>query len=270
MRSTKPSIKQLVASRLDSDRFLKELQSCLLWDFDQTFEVLKAQKLLTKTRDLVLLRRKSKDLDDWLKTAPLSGKRKAALRRHMHLCEIFQGAFTEIDRQSTALKVWDIQKDYLTLQILGDVERAREQTNRAMWAIPDRQGNVMASIDDRTAVWTFFRHHCDDALVILRQAAKIAGGSEKRRIDPSEMKDLFQLADLYSSMQLTFDHYSLSGWHAGVAGHAIRFYTPVVNSAEASIWGNSRAESSDWLQSRGVRDEMRALVAFAAQRSASE
>jgi len=93
MRSSVPpaksSLKQLATSHLGSDRFLEELKYWLLSDFGRTFEVLKTQKLLTKTRELTKLQNMSQDINNWLKTAPLSGKKKARPRRHTRLCEIF-------------------------------------------------------------------------------------------------------------------------------------------------------------------------------------
>jgi hypothetical protein len=248
------SLKQLATNPDQLPTFIAAVKASLIADFEGTLAILKSQKLLTKTKRLDLLQRIASDLNEWLDSAPLSGKRKALLRRHLQLCERVQIAFSDIDRQSASLDAWSVERDSLLLQVLGDVEREAEAVDQAIRSTVSETSDILESMERRKAYERRFRDHCDYALEILRQAGKTKDGTVNRVLTRTELQELFKLADLYQTVQQLFDQYSFHGWQAKVSNNTVHFWAPVDEFAEATSWAESRTGSDDWVERRAIKE----------------
>ncbi len=266
------SLKQLATAPDQLPIFVAALKTSLVADFEGTLATLKSQKLLTKTKRLEVLQKIATDLSAWVDSAPLSGKRKALLRRHLQLCERIQTAFFEIDRESALLDAWSVEKDSFVLQILGDVEGAAETVDQAIRSAAPKTSNILESMEQRKAYERRFRDHCDYALEILRQAGRTKDGAVKRVLGTDELKKLLTLADLYQTVQQLFDQYSFHGWQVKLSNKSVHFWAPVDEFSEATGWAESRAASDDWVDRRTIKereDKLRTTAHLRRQQGAS-
>lgn len=256
-------LRTLATHQASVEEFLEAVKGLLARDFDETFDHLKTQKLLMKFRSTVSLKKLAADLDAWACSAPLSGKRRTRLRKHLRICERVQGLFCEIDRKAAALTASSADSDCLMLSILGKVELVQEQSNR--------EANEENALFAKRTPWEYInrfnairaqpRDYCDAANLLLREVGSRADSQGRTVLAEQEVEKLFAAAFDFDTVEAMFDNYTFHGWKAEVLPDGLRFVPRVDDFSKAKRWASQRVHASDDIENDEVRDELATLIA---------
>jgi hypothetical protein len=241
--------------------FLRGLKRLLAEDFDETFEYVKTQKLLTKSRSAAHVEKLSADLETWASGAALSGKRRARLIKHLRICKRVQDLFCEIDRKSSTLTAWSADTDALMLSILSRVELVQEQSNQEAEeenSLFERR-TPMQYIERFNAIRAEPRRYCDAANLLLQEVAR-RGSHEGAPPAEEEIRTLFQLASEFATIETMFDNYSFQGWRVDVSAEGLAFIPSASDFLKARHWAVQRVNAADDVEFLDARDEFAKLM----------
>ena len=144
----------------EPSEFAKLLQRQLTTDFDDTFDCVKVQKLLLKRRSTAWISGLQKEMDDWLEHAPLKGKQKARVRRHISVCAAIQEVLEAIDKSAAALRIWQASTEDLLRSIFAWVENRRyEEDDRVKTKVPS--GGALGALRQMELSEKALRSSCD-------------------------------------------------------------------------------------------------------------
>src|SRR5262249_43975882 len=96
-----------IASVEDSD-LLQDVKAFLTKDFEQAFEIIRTQKLLTRSRYLETTKLLCAELENWAKTAPLNRKHRSKLIRHCRVTIGFQSMMSSVRARTETLEIWGL------------------------------------------------------------------------------------------------------------------------------------------------------------------
>lgn len=120
MQEHKPIREQLCDAALgEPAEFANIMHGALTADFESMYLYVKTQKLVFRRRssrwiyELAVLTRR------WLDAAPLKGKQKAQLNRHLTVCMAIQELFEIIDAQSSQLRIWQASSEDILRSLFG-------------------------------------------------------------------------------------------------------------------------------------------------------
>lgn len=245
-------LQELAGSDSDLKSYLEELKRLLLSDFDQTYSFVRTHKLLTRSRNLSIVRKITANLYKWIDSAPLKGKRKARLKRHLKVCETVQTIFSYIDNAAQHAALWSADIDTLTLTTLGLLEYIAEVTARDVAEYSARHPETGLDPDRGVqrlrALHDYFRDLCDASCLILRQAAVRKHNQGNTRVTKESVDELFGFARAIDKLQLYFDNYSYHNWQASVTKNTINFRPPHKDSLLMEYWSDQLLHATDQLK----------------------
>jgi hypothetical protein len=102
--------------------FAQLLQRLLVTNFEESFYYVKTQKLLLKQRSSEWISRFEVAMRGWIASAPLKGKQKAQVARHVAVCAAMQELFEIIDKQASGLRIWQASTKDLLRALFASVE----------------------------------------------------------------------------------------------------------------------------------------------------
>jgi|HubBroStandDraft_6_1064221.scaffolds.fasta_scaffold13175_6 hypothetical protein len=238
-------LRALASSASAAEQFCVLAKMLLLKDFDYVFEFLKVQKLITKNRDLSAVRSVKKRLQEWLESAPISGKRKARLRRHLEVSARMQELFCEIDLGAKELGIWQCGRRELALTVLDAVEQCYDlcvtEGRERKWEGLD----LLETLDSSRSLTSTLRNFCDVSLTILAQVALRCPEKGIPFDHTEDLKRAIELAMRYDELSVVFDHYTYTRWRALVSESDIRFHPAFDDYDRARQWCAQRTEASD-------------------------
>src|SRR5690349_13559153 len=134
IRNSKQALAELrrVAPNCTASEFTELLKASLLSDFERTLYVLKTQKLLLKQRSTEWIASVEALLRVWLATAPLKGKQRAHLLKHLAVSKNIQSILTTVDTQASQLRIWQAESENLTRMLFDHVEQVRSRQESAL------------------------------------------------------------------------------------------------------------------------------------------
>jgi hypothetical protein len=238
-------LKTLAMSGDTSAEFVEFAEQLLLSDFAFVFEFLKNQKLLIKSRDVLVVRAVTEDLRVWLRSAPLSGKLKAKLRRHLNVSLRIQDLFSQIDHDAKDLQIWNCGKQGLALTVLDSVEQCYDVCISEARGRNWEELDVWEMLDSSRSLSTTLRNYCDVALIVLSQLALHCPQSGIAFDHVEDFKRAIGLASRFDELSVMFDHYSFTRWRAAVTASDIRFHPAFDDYDRARQWCAQRTEASD-------------------------
>src|SRR4051794_32091110 len=198
MKGFKRSIEHLRNLALgEPSAFARCLEKLLAADFDATFYCLKTQKLLFKRRSSTWISNLERELHSWLERAPLKGKQRAHIKRHLIVCKSLQQLFEIVDEQSSTLRIWQASTEDLLRSLFASAEKLR-------FAQKDDSKNHKSEFSDQLNTMKHLelvrmkhRTHCDYVTRIVGEIAHLGinlGGEIKPT--PSDIQDALALAAL--------------------------------------------------------------------------
>src|SRR5580765_3325254 len=94
--------------RVEDSDLLHEIKAFLTKDFEQAFEIIRTQKLLSRSRSLETTRLLCAELENWAKTAQLNKKDRSKLVRHCRVTIGFQSMMSSVRERTETLKIWSL------------------------------------------------------------------------------------------------------------------------------------------------------------------
>jgi hypothetical protein len=109
-------------NRVPDEELVFSITDRILRDFDQVFEAIKTQKVLSRSRDINRTREHCEAIRRWAMEAPLSGACRSKLIRHCQITIFLQEAATELRYRTSRLKIWRLSYPELCKLIFISLE----------------------------------------------------------------------------------------------------------------------------------------------------
>ncbi|WP_260703883.1 hypothetical protein [Edaphobacter flagellatus] len=214
--------------RHPDDKFLDAIKARLLSDFDQTFEVIKTQKLLSRSRDTCLTEEVCNQLEAWALKAPLSGARRSKIRRHCRLTVAFQQMASSLRDTTAKLNIWALNYDDLCTVVLTSLELLALSLRQKMKSSADSIGDDLEKRMQRTRDKQFvLRDIIDKGLVIINEGKRRCAAQSDSEVGSSEaFLESIDVATNTESLFNVWDAYSFSRAQVSLLGKTIRVHKP--------------------------------------------
>src|SRR5260370_15596231 len=242
LENQKRELRRLVDE--DTATFARLLQELLVKDFEATFDFVKTQKLFLKPRSSIWIMRLELELQPWLLRAPLSGKRKAILKRHLVICKTIQHLFEVIDKESSSLRIWQVPTDVLLMRLFSEIESLRLQSGDVL----SREGendNIMHGMRRSELIRRKLRGACDNLTIIIdqmpRYGVKYVGDSD---LTDEDIENALRLANSADVILHILDCYTYKQFPISICDKRLKMY-PVKSQLEIlSDWATLRTLNS--------------------------
>ena len=214
----------------DSDaELLLSMKPFLLKQFKQAFELLRTQKLLSRSRSYDRVKSLCNDLESWAKTATIGREEKKLLIGHCRITLGFQAMMTEMRERAKALDIWALSYfDFSTILIstLDAIDLAYE-AGLALSAERSGGGGILGENWDKN--W-LYRGLFDSGLLILQEARKACSQTSNFAVgNPVSFTEALDIAKQTSEVMQGWDHYSLGG-------HNISVKKNVIDASTMTAW----------------------------------
>ena len=248
----------------DPSDFAAALQKLLVSDFDATFPYLKTQKLVFRRRSHAWICGLELEMSGWLSRAPLKGKQKAQLSRHLAVCGSIQELLEFIDRQSAALRIWQASTKDLLRSLFAYVEELRynqeSRTSDRKFQPPDQLSALKGSELLRMEIRTY----CDYVARIVNQ---VSGNGVRETGDfepsPSDLRDALAVAAQDDIILHVLDCYTYKNFRVSVDGRNLKMHALRSGFEEAITWSSRRESSGDILEARELVTIMKKVESVA-------
>jgi hypothetical protein len=265
MEAIRRSIEQLRELALgEPSAFARCLERLLATDFDATFYCLKTQKLLFKSRSSLWISTVERELHSCLERAPLKGKQRARIKRHLIVCKSLQQLFEIVDEQSSTLRIWQASTEDLLRSLFASAEKlrfAQKADSKNQKSEFSDQLNTMKHLE---LVRMKHRTHCDYVTRIVGQIAHLGinlGGEIKPT--PSDIQDALGLAALDDMLLHILDCYTYRNFRVSVEGKHLKMHG-VQSQTEASYtWSVLRHSSREVVDHHQVAEIVKKVEALA-------
>jgi hypothetical protein len=229
----------------DPCEFAKHLQPLLTANFEATFQYVKTQKLLLKQRSSAWILGLERELLDWLPRAPLKGKQKAQVTRHLTVCKAIQELLEIIDKRSEALCIWQASTEDLLRSLFSWVEthHIEQETDEAKRGLDSQ--DAIAGLRHMELRSQELRFHCDYVTRIVNQISQL-GIKADGRIQPSasDIEAAVLLAAQADIVLHVLDCYTYKKFRVSVEAKHLFMHGLKSQIEEAMAWSSLRAGSS--------------------------
>ncbi len=241
------------AARGEPPEFAQSLQGLLVTNFEESFYYLKTQKLLLRRRSSDWISRLEAAMRNWVASAPLKGKQKAQVARHIAVCAAIQELFEIIDKEASSLRIWQAPtKDLLralfaSIEELSSKQRAR-QPKQETWTIDGLAGPKYSELSHAE-----LRTRCDYVTRIVNQISLI-GVKElsEVQLSPKDIEDAMRIADLEESVLHILDCYTYKNFRVFVQPKHLQMYGLKSQLEQSLTWSHLRLRSREMLDGQGL------------------
>lgn len=201
---------------------MHEVKSFLTNDFEQAFEMIRTQKLLSRSRSAETTRLLCTELENWAKTALLNKKDRSKLIRHCKLTIGFQSMMSSVRERAETLEIWNLCFSDFTRILVSSLEFVNVGFNQRMVdQIVASEGREFLT-STSTKNW-MFRATLDSALLILNEGRKRCSTFSNFEIgSPAAFRQSIDLALQTSEIMLAWDFYSFGQMQVSVRGNEIK------------------------------------------------
>jgi hypothetical protein len=222
--------------------FAKLFQRHLAADFDAAFDHVKVQKLLLKRRSTAWIRDLEKEMDVWLAHAPLKGKLKAQVRRHISVCAAVQEVLETIDKSASSLRIWQASTRDLLLSLIAWVEDRRFDGDSGVKAGGSSAG-LMDGLQQMELSRRDLRSHCDYITQIINQVSRVGVvpvGTIELSPSDADVREAVRLAALADLVLHVLDCYTYKSFRVSVGTKRIEMHGLKSQIEEAQAWSALR------------------------------
>jgi hypothetical protein len=245
----KPKELAEAASREPSE-FADVLKTALVSNFNSVFRYLKTQKLVLRKRSLTWIVDLEKRIEMWLPHAPLKGKQKAQLRRHLEVSRTMQELLDIVDRQSSDLRIWKAPTEDLLRGLFSwiqDHETKCEQLKPA------------AELTDSIAALRFMeyqrkalRYACDYVVCIVNQISWVGvRDTGDVRLEAADIKKAVSVASIADLLLHILDCYTYKNFRVSVKGKHVELHALKSEIEDAGTWSTLRDGSRKFAETAG-------------------
>jgi hypothetical protein len=214
----------------DSD-LLRETKAFLSRDFEQALEILRTQKLLSRSRSLDTTTLLCTELENWAKMAPLSRNERSELIRHCKLTTGLQSMMSSVRERTESLDIWSLCFSDFASILISSLEATNVAFNqRLVDQTIESKGAEFLNLNS-TKSW-MLRGTLDSALLVLNEGRKRCSDCSDFKIgSPKAFVESLSLAQETAEIMLVWDHYSFARARVSVTGNEIRVNKPDAHSA---------------------------------------
>lgn len=235
--------------------FLQQLKLFLLADFTQAFELLKTQKLLSRSRSLNVVQASCADLAGWACTAPLSRKERIRLVRHCKVTAGLQTMMSALRDRIEPLSIWHLSYEDLAIIMVGSLE-ASDNAFQEQLGQQSQEASAPSLLNlNATKNW-LMRGVLDNALLVLNEARKRCRDVSDFEVgDPKAFVASLQLAQETAEVMAAWDHYSFGRAELSVNGNTIKIHRSTPDRAVRSTNYRQRMMELDLAHRTSTRQQ---------------
>jgi len=214
----------------------------LVSDFESVFRFTKSQKLVLRNRSSKWIAALELELEPWLRQAPLKGKQKAQVRRHLQACKTIQELLDFIDLQSSELQIWKASTEELLRGLFTWIQEHEAKCEQLKPA---------TKFIDQTAALTFMeyqrkalRYACDCVVRIVNQISRLGIRDVGTvHLEPVDIHKAVALASTADLMLHVLDCYTYKNFRVSVEGKSIELHALRSEIEDAGTWSTLRVGS---------------------------
>ena len=213
-------------ANLEDSLLLGEIKAFLRKDFGQAFEVIRTQKLLSRSRCRETTTSLCTELENWAKTAPFSGKERDRLIRHCRVTVGFQSMMSSIRAQTEALEIWHLSFADFASILLSSMEATNVAFNQSLIEQTLASGVEQFLLLNSKKSW-LMRANLDSAQLVLNEGRKRCSDHSDFKVgNPSAFVQSLELARQTTEVMLAWDHYSFGRVEVSIRKNEIRVNRP--------------------------------------------
>jgi hypothetical protein len=264
MQDLKYTLERLAnAAYGESLDFADLLQNLLATDFDSTHSYVKTHKLVLKQRCVTWISQLELNMLDWLKHAPLKGKQKAQIARHLAVSKALQELLDIVDKQSSSLRIWQASTRDLLCSLFAAGEGLRFAQESAEASDKSHAEDALDGLKAAELDRMRLRTYCDYIARIVSQIWAV-GSRESGAIElsSSDIKAALEVASLADMAMHVLDCYSYKNFRVSVKDKHLTMHGHQSRFEEAKEWSGLRAVSSETLDSHELTQIIKKLESF--------
>jgi hypothetical protein len=205
---------------------LREIKAFLTKDFEQAFEIIRTQKLLSRSRSLETTISFCTALRDWAKTAPLNGKEGNKLIHHCKLTVGLQSMMSSVRARAESLDIWSLCFSDFAVILIGTIDAANVDFNQKVVEQATASGGADFLDLTSTKNW-MFRATLDSAQLVLNEGRRRCSDcSDFETGNPTAFVESLEIAQQTAEIMAVWDNYSFGRAQVSVTGNEMRLNRP--------------------------------------------
>lgn len=205
---------------------LSEIKAFFTKDFEQAFEIIRTQKLLSRSRSLETTMSVCAELADWVKTSPLSRKERSKV---IHLCKLtvgLQSMMSSVAARTESLDIWGLCFSDFAVILISTLEAANVAFNQKLGEQTMASGGADFLDLNSTKNW-IFRGTLDSAQLVLNEGRRRCSDCSDFEIgSPTAFVGSLELAQQTSEIMAVWDGYSFGRAQVSVTGNEMKVNRP--------------------------------------------
>jgi hypothetical protein len=209
----------------DSD-LLHEIKAFLTRDFEQALEIIRTQKLLSRSRSLQATTLLCAELENWTKTSLLNKKDRSKLIRHCRVTIGFQSMMSSVRARTETLEIWGLCFADFAKILISSLEFVDIAFNRRLieQTVTSEGSEFLTS--NSTKNW-MLRATLDSAQLILNEGRKRCSRVSDFEIgSPGAFNQSLKLALQTAEIMVAWNFYSFGQAQVSVRGNEIKVNRP--------------------------------------------
>jgi hypothetical protein len=217
--------------KADDPTMLRAIKAFLSEDFEQAFEVIRSQKVLSRSRSIEATERCCGELLRWSDTSPLTQKDKRTLVRHCRLTIGFQSMMSAVRHSTDSLDIWKLEFSDFAAILVGSLEATNLAFNDRLVNQAKASGQANFLELNSTRSW-LLRGTLDSAQLTLNEGRKRCSEQSDFQVGtPSAFVRSLELASETTEVMLAWDHYSFGRTNMSVSGYDMKVNRPDTQTA---------------------------------------
>jgi hypothetical protein len=222
---------------------LREVKAFLTKDFEQALEIIRTQKLLSRSRSVETTKSLCAELVNWVKTAPLSGKERSKVIHHCKLTVGLQSMMSSVGACTQSLDIWKLCFSDFSVILIGTLEAVNVAFNQKLvdQAMASRGADFLDL--NSTKNW-MFRGTLDSAQLVLNEGRRRCSACSDFEIgSPTAFVESLELAQQTAEIMSVWDHYSFGRARVSITGNEMRVNRPdILTSVRRGNYGRRMME----------------------------
>jgi hypothetical protein len=218
-------------AKVDDPTMLQAVRAFIASNFEQAFEAIRSQKVLSRSRSTQVTENCCEELIKWADSVPLAAKDKRKFVRHCRLTIGFQTMMSSVRDRTDSLPIWRLEFFDFAAILIGSLEATNIAFNERLLvqAQASKQADFLELNSTRS--W-LLRGTLDCAQLVLNEGRKRCSKQSDFEVgNPTAFVQSLELAGETTEIMSAWDHYSFGRINLSVSGVEMKINRPDTNTS---------------------------------------